>query len=47
MPILVFLSLLRENPKKSSEKMLPQVGIEPGPLIASDSKSDTILSTPT
>ena len=24
--------------------MLPQVGIEPGPLIASDSKSNTILS---
>ena len=25
--------------------MLPPVGIEPGPLIASDSKSNTILST--
>ena len=25
--------------------MLPLVGIEPGPLIASDSKSNTILST--
>ena len=25
--------------------MLPQVGIEPGPLIASDFKSNTILST--
>ena len=31
--------------KKSSDKMLPPVGIEPGPLIASDSKSNTILST--
>ena len=31
--------------KKSSEKMLPPVGIEPRPLIASDSKSNTILST--
>ena len=36
-----FLSLLFENPKK----ILPPVGIEPGPLIASDSKSNTILST--
>ena len=27
------------------EKMLPPVGIEPGPLIVSDSKSNTILST--
>ena len=25
--------------------MLPPVGIEPGPLIASDAKSNTILST--
>ena len=31
--------------KKSSDKMLPPVGIEPWPLIASDSKSNTILST--
>ena len=31
--------------KKSSDKMLPLVGIELGPLIASDSKSNTILST--
>ena len=31
--------------KKSSDKMLLLVGIEPGPLIASDSKSNTILST--
>ena len=31
--------------KKSSDKVLPLVGIEPGPLIASDSKSNTILST--
>ena len=31
--------------KKSSDKMLPPVGIEPGPLITSDSKSNTILST--
>ena len=29
----------------SSDKMLPPVGIEPRPLIASDSKSNTILST--
>ena len=43
MPILAFLSLLHEN-KKSSNKMLPPVGIEPGPLITSDSKSNTILS---
>ena len=34
MPVVVFLSLLRENKKKSSKKMLPPVGIEPGPLIA-------------
>ena len=33
--------------KKNSDKMLPPVGIEPGPLIASDSKSNTILSTQT
>ena len=45
MPIVAFLSLLRENKKKSSDKMLPPVEIEPGPLIASDSKSNTILST--
>ena len=31
--------------KKSSDKMLPPVGIEPKPFITSDSKSDTILST--
>ena len=31
--------------KKSSDKMLPPMGIEPRPLIASDSKSNTILST--
>ena len=31
--------------KKSSDKMLPPVGIEPGPVIASDSKSNTIFST--
>ena len=43
MPILAFLSLLRG--KKSSDKMLPAVGIEPRPLIDSDSKSNTILST--
>ena len=46
MPTLAFLSLLHENPQnKSSDKMLPLVGIEPGPFIASDSKSNTILST--
>ena len=46
MPIVAFLSLLRENKKKkSSDKMLPPVGIEPRPLIASDSKPHTILST--
>ena len=33
--------------KKSSDKMLPPVGIEPEPLITSDSKSNTILSTVT
>ena len=31
--------------KKFSDKMLPPVGIESRPLIASDSKSNTILST--
>ena len=31
--------------KKSSDKMLPPVAIESGPLIASDSKSNTFLST--
>ena len=30
--------------KKSSEKMLPPVGIEPRTLITSDSKSNTLLS---
>ena len=27
-----------------NDKMLPSVGIEPGPLISSDSNSNTILS---
>ena len=31
--------------KKSSDKMLSPVGIEPRPFIASDSKSNTLLST--
>ena len=31
--------------KKSSDKMLPPVGIEAGPLITSDSKYNAILST--
>ena len=31
--------------KKISDKMVSPVGIEPGPLIACDSKSNTILST--
>ena len=43
MPILASVSLLREI-KKFSEKCYPQVEIEPGPLITSDSKSHTILS---
>ena len=43
MPILAFLSLLPEN-KKSSDKMLPQVAMEPSPLITSDSKSYSLLS---
>ena len=43
MPILVSEALLREN-KKFEEKMLLPVGMEPGPLITSDSKSNTILS---
>ena len=30
--------------KKSSDKMWSSVGIEPGPLIAYDSKSNTLLS---
>ena len=38
MAILASEALLRE--KKSSDKMLPSVGIEPGPLINSDSKSN-------
>ena len=32
MPILTLEALLREN-KKSGDKMLPSVGIEPGPLM--------------
>ena len=43
MPILASEASLCE--KKSSDKMLPPVGIEPKPFITSDSKSDTILST--
>ena len=30
--------------KKSSNKMIPPLGIEPAPVITSDSKSNTILS---
>ena len=41
--IMASEALLREN--KSSDKTLPPVGIEPAPLITSDSKSNTILST--
>ena len=41
MPILASEVLLCE--KKSSDKMLPPVGIEPRPLIVSDSESNTIL----
>ena len=44
MPILAFSSLLRENKKKSSDKMLIPVGIEPRPLIASDSKSNFFVT---
>ena len=33
-----------ENKKKSSDKMSPPVGIEPGPLITSNSKSSSFLS---
>ena len=43
MPILAAETLLREN-KKKQWKMLPLVGIEPGSLITSDSKSNTLLS---
>ena len=43
MPILALEALLHEN-KKSSDKMLLPVGIEPEPLITSDSKSNTLLS---
>ena len=43
MPILAFLSLLSEKRKTSSDKMLPQGEIQPGPLIATD--SNTLLST--
>ena len=41
MPILA--SEASQCKHNSSDKMLPPVGIEPGPLIASDSKSNTIL----
>ena len=41
MPILAFSSLLHEYKKNSSDKMSPPVGI----AIASDSKSNTLLST--
>ena len=40
---MAFLFLQREN-KKSIAKMLPSVGIELGPLITSDSKSNTLFS---
>ena len=43
MPILAPEALLCEN-QNIQWKMLPPVGIEPGPLITSDSKSNTILS---
>ena len=43
MPILASEALLCEN-KKIQWKMLPLVGMEPGPLITSDSESNTILS---
>ena len=43
MPILTSETLLREN-KNNPVKNVPPVGIEPGPLITSDSKSNTILS---
>ena len=42
MSILASQTLLHEN-KKSSDKMLPPVGIEPGPLVASEPKSNTLL----
>ena len=42
--MLAFSSLLRENKKKSSHKMLSPLGIGPKPLITFDSKSYTILS---
>ena len=37
-------SLYCMETKRSSDKMLPPVGIEAGPLVVSDSKSNTILS---
>ena len=40
--ILASEALLHE--KQLSDKMLPPVGIEPGLLIASDSKSNNLLS---
>ena len=39
MPIVAFSSSLSENKKKSSDKMIPLVGIEPGP---SDYRSNTL-----
>ena len=44
MPMLASEAWLCEN-KKFQWKMLPPAGIEPRPLITSDSKSNTLLST--
>ena len=44
MPILAFLCLLRENKKSSDIKCYPPMGIKLGPLIASDSKTNSLLS---
>ena len=40
-----FCPYCMKTKKNSNDKMLPPVEIEPGPLIASDSKSNTILDT--
>ena len=39
------MQTLTSEAKKLGNKMLPSVGIEPEPLITSDSMSNTLLST--
>ena len=44
MPILASEALLRENKKFKEQNVTPKLGLNPGPLITSDSKSNTLLS---